>query len=85
MSPHTLRKSTFKFPPFSVISIQVLIITSLILNMVAYHETEIETFEQQLAYLDTEALATAPEAVPGGRKDSEAVEKAKNARKTKWN
>ena len=53
--------------------------------MVAYHGTEIETFEQQLAYLDTEGLDTVPKAVPEDRNDSEAVQKAKKARKTKWN
>ena len=44
---------------------------SLILNMIADHEAETATFEQQLAYLDAVELDIAPEAVPRGRNDPE--------------
>ena len=45
---------------------------------------EIETFEQQLAYLGVSASDSAAQAVPKGRKDSGAVQQAKNASETTW-
>ena len=45
---------------------------------------EIETFEQQLAFLGVAASETAAQAVPEGRKDSGAVQQAKNASEITW-